>query len=186
MATPPSSRRWLAWLLGGPAALLTIALLAVAAGQSGAFSGSRPTDLGAVGGLLRPPSHTPNSVSSQASRHPDHPQRERAQIAPLRYEGNGQAAMQRLAAVLARQDRTVVVRNERGYLHAESQTALMRFTDDLEFLLAETEGVVHLRSASRLGYGDRGVNRARIEVIRRAFDASSAPRADARPSPATP
>lgn len=186
MATPPSSRRWQAWLLGIPATLLTLALLAVAAGQAGAFAGSRPSDLGAVGGLLRPPSHTPNSVSSQANRHPDHPQRERAQIAPLRYEGSGQAAMQRLAAVLARQDRTVVVRNEPGYLHAESQTALMRFTDDLEFLLAETEGVIHLRSASRIGYGDRGVNRARIEVIRRAFDTSVEPKAGARPRPATP
>ena len=75
---------------------------------------------------------------------------------------------------------------EPGYLHAESQTALMRFTDDLEFLLAVTEGVIHLRSASRIGYGDRGVNRARIEDIRRAFDTSVEPKAGARPRPATP
>ena len=178
-------RRTLRALLRLALATGAIGLLAIGAGQLGAWSGRPPPDLGVVDGRLRPPSPTPNSVSSQADLYPDHPQRDYARIAPLRYQGDGRAALQQLAAVLTRQERTEVVRLEPDYLAARSQTPLMRFTDDLEFVLSAREGVIHLRSASRLGYGDRGVNRARIEAIRLAFAAAQAP-TPSLPAHATP
>ena len=56
----------------------------------------------------------------------------------------------------------------------DSVTYARRFTDDVEFSLDEAAGVIHVRSASRIGHGDRGVNRARVEAIRSAFMASPA------------
>ena len=66
------------------AGILVLAALAI---QFGALRGKRPTDLGVNNGRLKPPSLTPNSVSSQASLYPDHPQAKRAAIAPLAFKG---------------------------------------------------------------------------------------------------
>jgi uncharacterized protein (DUF1499 family) len=61
------------------------------------------------------------------------------------------------------------VTRESGYLYAQSTTPLMRFTDDLEFWLDAEKGVIHVRSASRLGESDLGANRQRVETIRAQF-----------------
>jgi uncharacterized protein (DUF1499 family) len=53
-----------------------------------------------------------------------------------------------------------------GYLHAECRSALFGFVDDLELHLRVSEGVIAVRSASRLGYSDLGVNRRRVEILR--------------------
>jgi uncharacterized protein (DUF1499 family) len=58
------------------------------------------------------------------------------------------------------------------YLHAECATLLFRFLDDVELLLDREAKVIHFRSSSRVGHGDLGVNRRRMEGIRRAFDES--------------
>jgi uncharacterized protein (DUF1499 family) len=155
------------------AIVLLLPALLIGVAQLGALSGSPPADLGVKAGRLKPPSPTPNSVSSQAALYPDHPQAARAAIEPLRYQGDGRAAMRSLAAILGAMERTVLVTDEPGYLYAQSTTKLMRFTDDIEFHLDEAAGVIHVRSASRIGHGDRGVNRARVEAIRAAFHAAS-------------
>jgi uncharacterized protein (DUF1499 family) len=155
------------------AVLVLLPILVIVAGQLGAFSGSQPADLGVKNGRLKPPSSTPNSVSSQAALYPDHPQAARAAIEPLRYSGDGKAAMRRLAGMLRGMERTTLITDEPGYLYAQCTTPLMRFTDDLEFSLDAPAGVIHVRSASRLGYGDRGVNRARVEAIRARFNGSA-------------
>ena len=62
--------------------------------------------------------------------------------------------------------RVKVVKAEPNYLYAEFTSKLMGFVDDTEFYLDEKAGVIHARSASRLGNGDHGVNRGRIEYIR--------------------
>lgn len=68
--------------------------------------------------------------------------------------------------------RTRIRRDEAAYLHAEFRSLIFRFVDDVEFLLDADAGVIHVRSASRLGYSDLGVNRRRVEAIRQAFSAS--------------
>lgn len=148
--------------------LLLLAMLWVA-GQLGLLRGGAPTTLGLRDSRLAPPSSTPNSVSSQASYYPEHPQRDYALIAPLAYSGDAQAAMRRLATVLEASPGCVLVTREPGYLYAQCSTPGLKFTDDLEFALDAVAGVIHLRSASRLGRKDFGVNRARMEALRSRF-----------------
>jgi len=153
------------------AALLIAGLLALlTAGQLGLLSGRMPTDLGVRDGRLKPPSPTRNSVSSQADRWRDAPQRRYAQIAPLRYDGDDAQAMPRLLAVLAQMPGASVIEARPDYVYAQFTTRWLRFVDDVEFLLAPGEGVIHVRSASRLGLEDLGTNRRRVEAIRAAFD----------------
>ena len=61
--------------------------------------------------------------------------------------------------------RIVTIRER--YVHAEFTTRLMRYVDDVEFLILDgADDEIALRSASRVGYGDMGANRARVERIR--------------------
>lgn len=168
---PPA--RWTRWLTRFALLVAAVAIGLVAFGQAGGFAGTAPTTLGVQAGRLAPPSLTPNSVSSQAGLYPDHPQRNYAAIAPLRYQGAPDAALQKLVQALQKMERTVLIRQGTDYVYAQSSTRLLRFTDDVEFWLDRTQGVIHVRSASRLGRGDWGVNRQRVEAIRAAFAASA-------------
>lgn len=114
-----------------------------------------PKDLGVRAGRLAPCKRTPNCVSSQA----DAADREHY-IAPLAFAGTI-ADLRRAIQTLPR---VTVIREAPDYLYAEFRTPLLRYVDDVEFLKAG--GVVHVRSASRLGRSDFGVNRRRIEEIR--------------------
>ena len=122
-------------------ALVLLPVLVIVAAQFGAFSGSPPADLGVKDGKLKPPSGTPNSVTSQAGLWPDHPQARRAAIEPLRYTGDGKVALQKVAAIVKAMERTTIVKQEPGYLYAQCTTRLMRYTDDLEFWLDEPAAV---------------------------------------------
>jgi len=158
------STRWL------KPVLMLLALLAAAvllAGQFGAFAGRVPTDLGVRDGRLQPPSTAPNSVSSQADLWPEHPQRDAARIAPLPLLPAGApATMGRLRVLIDDMPGAVVIVANRDYLRAQFTTRWMGFVDDAEFWADPQAGVVQVRSASRLGQRDFGVNRARIEAIR--------------------
>jgi uncharacterized protein (DUF1499 family) len=125
------------------------------------FSWKRPDNLGVKDGRLAPPKTTPNCVSSQAD-----PADAEHYIAPIRFKGAAAEAIGAARkAVEGMQDATVI-RQEGGYLYAEFRTQLMRFVDDVEFASDEKAGLIHVRSASRLGRRDFGVNRARVEAIR--------------------
>lgn len=150
-------------------ALSMFTVLLLASGQLGFLAGTAPGDLGVKAGRLKPPSLAPNSVSSQASLYPDHPQLGYASVAPLAYQGDGTAAMTKLASILKNTAGTVVVTATDHYLYAQSSTRWLRFTDDVEFWLDDTAKVIHVRSASRIGRGDWGVNRNRVEAIRSQF-----------------
>lgn len=155
------------------AALLALPLAVLVAAQLGAFSGRVPSDLGVRDGRLKPPSATPNSVHSQAASWPDHPQRAYAQIDALPLRGDGPATLARLRTVVAAMPGASVVTARGDYLHASFRTRWMGFVDDVEFWFDPAAGVVQLRSASRLGRRDFGVNRARIEAIRAALAAAT-------------
>lgn len=144
-----------------------LAALTLLAGQAGLLQGSAPPDLGVRDGRLKAPSATANSVSSQADLWPGHPQLAYAHIAPLPAVGDGPATLARIQAVVVAQPRTQVVTQRDGYLHATFGTAVMRFTDDVEFWWDPAVGVVQVRSASRLGQRDLGANRNRVEAIRK-------------------
>jgi uncharacterized protein (DUF1499 family) len=145
--------------------LLAVAAVLVAA-RFNVFSGRAPENLGLRDGKLKPPSKTPNSVSSQAALWPDHPQRDAAAIAPLALNGDGPATIARLAQIIEGMDGARIALRRPDYLYVQFTTRLMRFVDDAEFWFDPAAGAVQVRSASRVGGKDFGVNRARIEAIR--------------------
>lgn len=154
-------------------ALAVVALLLAA--RFGAFAGRMPSDLGVRDGRLKPPSRTENSVSSQADLWPDAPQKDYARIAPLPLVGgDAKATIARIAAVVEDLPGTRIVERRDDYLYAQFTTALMRYVDDVEFWVDPAAGAVQVRSASRLGSKDFGVNRARIESIRARLAAAGA------------
>jgi len=91
-------------------------------------------------------------------------------VQPFAFEGDPADAMTRVMAVLLQQKNCRIVVNRPDYLHAEFTTAVLGLIDDVEFLLSAPEQVIHVRSASRLGLSDFGVNRARVKDLREAFD----------------
>ena len=154
-------------------AVAIVALLVLAAGQIGLLRGKAPTDLGVKEGKLKRPSRTPNSVTSQADLWPDHPQKAYSAIAPFKASGDGSAEMKKITQALQAMPRTTIIQQEPGYIYAQSTTAALKFTDDIEFALDANKGIIDVRSASRLGRKDFGVNRARVEAVRRAIGQGS-------------
>ncbi len=151
-------------------AVVLLIVVAIAVGQLGFLQGTPPADLGVRDGKLKPPSMTENSVTSQAALYPDHPQRKYAEIAPLPVKGEGPVTIAQIKAIVEGMDGAKVVKSERGYLYAQFTTRLMKYVDDVEFWFDPAANVIHVRSASRVGRGDLGVNRKRIEAVRAKLD----------------
>ncbi len=151
--------------------VLLLIVVAVAAGQLRFLQGTAPTDLGVRGGKLKPPSMTENSVTSQAALYPDHPQRKYADIAPLPLKGDGPATLAKIKAIVEGMDGAKVIKSEPDYLYAQFTSRLMKFVDDVEFWFDPAANAIQVRSASRVGRGDMGVNRKRIEAVRAALEA---------------
>ena len=151
--------------------IVLLVVVALAAGQLGFLQGTPPADLGVRDGKLKPPSMTENSVASQAALYPDHPQRKYADIAPLALKGDGPATLAKIKAIVEGMEGAKVVKSEPGYLYAQFTTRLMKYLDDVEFWFDPAANVIQVRSASRVGRGDLGVNRRRIEAVRAALEA---------------
>lgn len=150
--------------------LLALVVLVLIGAQFGWLSGRQPSDIGVMQGRLKPPSLTRNSVSSQADLYPDHPQRAHALIPPLTLKhGDVTASLRTLATVLQTQPGVTLIEQRPDYLYAQARTRWLRFVDDLEFWFNPARGVIEVRSASRLGREDTGLNRRRIENIRAAY-----------------
>jgi uncharacterized protein (DUF1499 family) len=115
---------------------------------------------------LPPCPATPNCVSSQATD-PGHA------IAPIAYTGSPGAAMQRMQTVLDGLERSTPVVQSSTYLRYEVRSLIFRFVDDVECLLDPEAHVIQVRSASRVGYSDFGVNRRRVERIRKEFESAA-------------
>ena len=156
------------WLL---IVIVVLVVAGIAAGQLGLLRGTAPSDLGVKDGRLKPPSSTENSVSSQAGLHPEHPQRQYAEIAPLALRGDGAQTIAALERVVAAMPGAQVITHQPDYLYAQFTTKLMKFVDDTEFWFDPANNVVQVRSASRIGRRDMGVNRARVEAVRTALAA---------------
>ncbi|MBL8413756.1 MAG: DUF1499 domain-containing protein [Propionivibrio sp.] len=131
----------------------------------GGCSGGIPANTGQNGSTLAPCPASPNCVSSLASA-------ESQRVAALPYSGDAAQAQSRLLGVLKGMERVHIVRVEEAYIHAEFRSALLGFVDDVEFLF-DPPGTIQIRSASRLGYSDFGVNRERVTAIHALFAASA-------------
>jgi uncharacterized protein (DUF1499 family) len=123
-------------------------------------AGAVPATLGVQPkGGLAPCPDSPNCVSSLDDR-ADHG------VEPIQLAGDVATNWEMLRGAVEELPGTVVVIQDDHYLHAESTSSLMRYVDDLELLLDPATGRVDVRSASRVGYGDMGVNSARVELLR--------------------
>ena len=158
--------KWLFIALAGAALALLLA------GQLGLLRGTPPDDLGVREGKLKRPSLTPNSVSSQADAWPEHPQQGYARAAPLALRGDGPATIARLAALCQAMPGATIVTQKPDYLYVQFQTQWLKFVDDAEFWYDPVAGLVQVRSASRVGRKDFGVNRERLESIRSRLNAA--------------
>lgn len=120
-------------------------------------------ELGVENGHLLSCPKTPNCVNSQSGDKSHY-------IEPLLVDGTAKHAQESLLDVLEHERRANIVTVREDYIRAEFRSALFRFVDDVEFYFPGSQTgktTIHVRSASRLGYSDFGVNRVRIERIRR-------------------
>ncbi len=135
---------------------------AIGYGQIVGFTGSPPTGIGVRDGRLTPCKASPNCVTS-------YDRDGYSAIAPLKIDGDVAAVMAKLKAALGTLPRIETVDANGGYLYVTQRSKLMGYVDDVEFLYDPGAGVVHVRSASRLGHSDLGANRDRIERLRAAL-----------------
>ena len=118
------------------------------------FTGNRPNNLGITDGKLASCPGSPNCVNSQSDD-------SKSKIEPL-----SAVSIAEIKKVVESMERTTIVEETDNYLYAEFKSKLMGYVDDVEFYLDSDANVVQVRSASRLGKSDLGVNRQRIEEIR--------------------
>jgi uncharacterized protein (DUF1499 family) len=111
---------------------------------------------------LSPCPKSPNCVSS-LSEDKSH------QVDPLTYSATLEEAREKLISVIKSMKRSEIVTAENNYIHATFTSFLFRFVDDVEFSFDDETKVINVRSASRAGYSDLGVNRRRVEEIRKRF-----------------
>ncbi len=105
---------------------------------------------------------SPNCVSSQSADNAHF-------IEPLHYTADTADARQQLIDILENLKRVQLTKIEMDYIHAEFRSLIFRFVDDVEFYFSPEEKIIHLKSASRLGYYDFGANRRRVERLRSTF-----------------
>ena len=122
-----------------------------------------PDNLGLKNQLLLPCPGTPNCVSSQ-EKNSQH------RVKSITFQGSLELAKEKLYRVINSMRGTRIVTQDVVYWHVEFTTQLLRFIDDVEFYFDESQSLIHVRSASRQGYWDLGVNRRRVETIRSRFE----------------
>lgn len=108
---------------------------------------------------LPPCLDTPNCVSSQSTDQPHY-------IAPFKISGDAKLAWAALRKAIGEHGRMVITHETEDTLHAEATSLVLHFVDDIDAILDKNAGLIHIRSASRLGHSDFGVNRKRIEKFR--------------------
>ena len=128
------------------------------------FAGKRPDNLGVNNGQLASCPNSPNCVSSQTQ-----PSDKVHYVEALTYTSTPEEALTKLKAVIESSPRTKIITETDSYLYAEFKSALMGYVDDVEFYIEKDTQKIHVRSASRLGQSDLGVNRKRVETIREKF-----------------
>jgi uncharacterized protein (DUF1499 family) len=151
------------------AVLVAVGALILGGCALGFFAGKPPSNLGAKDGRLAACPSSPNCVSSQGD-----PADGTHYIAPIAFKGDARGAWRALRETVAASERVKIIDEQDGYLRAEFTTRFLGFVDDVEFLLDAPARVIHVRSASRLGYRDLGVNRTRIEALRTRLAARTA------------
>lgn len=150
--------------------LIVVVVTVLAAGIAGTFvlslTADRPAGLGVHDGRLAEVPSSPNCVSTYAST-------KLHGIQPLVFDGNPDRALEKVRALVSTMRGATLVEAKSDYLYVEFRSQMFRFVDDVEFFVDARTNQIHFRSASRTGHSDLGVNRARMERIRKLFETRS-------------
>ena len=127
-----------------------------------ACSTNQTSEMKATNDRLSPCPKSPNCVSSLSEDKSHY-------VEPLTYKATLEEAREKLISVMNAMKRSEIVTAKMNYIHATFKSALFGFVDDVEFSFDDQRKVIDVRSASRTGYSDLGVNRKRVEEIRKRF-----------------
>lgn len=142
---------------------IIIGLIALAALNMAIQNNRMPKNLGVTEGRLAPMPKSPNAVSSQTES-------AEKKVDALSFDGDLESSRGKVLDVLRTLGNAVVMTEENNYIHAVFITPTMKYRDDVEFYFDESDSLIHYRSASRIGYGDMGLNRERYEKIRGLYE----------------
>lgn len=123
---------------------------------------SNPPKIQLVDGRLRACPQSPNCVSSESDS-------ASSRLEPLTFKGRPEKAWDSLKEAIREMGGKIQEEHD-GYLWTTFTSRLFRFVDDVEFRIVSSEGLIHVRSGSRMGYSDLGVNRRRVEKLRTIFN----------------
>lgn len=147
-------------VINAPITIIILGLLFTGCGAE------QPDTVGLKDGALQECPESPNCIQSYSSTDEDH------FMEPLKMvESDLAKTKDRILAVVGDMKRTEVISEEGNYIHVTYTTAVFRFIDDVEFLIDEENGLVHFRSASRVGYSDLGVNEKRMTEFSELYSA---------------
>ncbi|MDT8451402.1 MAG: DUF1499 domain-containing protein [Gammaproteobacteria bacterium] len=118
-------------------------------------SGQRPSNLGISDNQLPTCPPSPNCVSSDAAD-------EAHMVRPLAFDQPAEEAWEIAKQAVSAMPRTIIISRTFDYLHAECSSSVFGFVDDLELHLRPDQNIIAVRSASRLGHSDFGVNQNRV------------------------
>jgi uncharacterized protein (DUF1499 family) len=147
------------YIVGGLAALVILQFVALWVGVRVV---KRPENVNT--GELAPCPNSPNCVCTEATD-------KQHAIAMIPFTGTPAQAKATLVSILEELPKTTIITNVDGYVYAEARSPMMSFVDDMDFVIDADQSAIRFRSAARLGKGDLGKNRERMEHIRTQFAA---------------
>ncbi|MCW8882814.1 MAG: DUF1499 domain-containing protein [Sedimenticola sp.] len=122
---------------------------------------------GLTGGILSKCSDKPNCVCSESGNDASH------SIEPIAIpQDSSFDTLSLLKESIEEMEGNIMLQKE-NYIAATFTSAIFRFVDDLEVRIDSAGKVIHIRSASRVGYSDFGVNRERVEKFKEIFRAKA-------------
>ena len=121
-------------------------------------SGKKPSSIGIKDNRLTRCPKSPNCVVSFNDDKEHY-------IEPIIYDEDRNTIKEKLLQIISNSQRTKIIKNEDNYIYVEYTSKVIKFVDDVEFLFTD-DNIIHVRSASRVGHTDFGVNKARIENIK--------------------
>ncbi|MBZ9687198.1 DUF1499 domain-containing protein [Clostridium estertheticum] len=121
-----------------------------------------PNNLGVTNGKLAQMPNKPNAVSSQTEE-------KDKKVEPLEFKGNLNDSKQQMIKVIENYGNAKIVKNDTNYIYVVFTTGIMKYHDDVEFYFDESKKLIQIRSASRIGYSDMGLNRERYNKLRELY-----------------